>query len=582
MSDAATGSAGSYDSEHPPFVADAQRPALQRTFPVAQNLPSYRRKPFVRDLTAGLTVGALAIPSAMAYAELIGIPPVYGLYVLLLPLVAYALLGSSRQVIIGPEAGISGMLGASLIGLGGGDPAKVVALASATALLVGGCFVVARLIRLGWIADYFSRAALIGYLHGIVVVLVVGQLGKLTGVASGESEAIPQFVHFVTNLGQIHIASLAVGLVGLAAILVLQRVAPRLPTALVVVVLSIVVSALADMKSHGVAVVGDIPRGLPGFSLPSVSGGDLGRLAPVAVGVFLVSYADSILTARSFAGQHNQNVDANQELLALGIANVAAGFTHGFTPSASGSRTAVNDQMGARTQIAGLISVGLVAVVLMFLTAPIEYLPSPILAVLIITAAIGIVDPGGWRSLAASGAVPVVIAAATAVGVIVFGILPALGVAVAMSIVEVVARGAHPHDAVLGWVPSLERYGDVSFHRRAIVTPGVVVYRLDDRIFFANSTYVVGRINEAIAGAATETRALVFDAERVPGIDATAVDALTRLIEGLEARGIGVVIARASRSVIDQLERTGIVDLIGDGHVQPTVRAAVAVYAEPG
>jgi SulP family sulfate permease len=571
-----TGPAGAYESGESPFLRKAKKPALQRTFPVTEHLPKYRRRRFVRDLTAGLTVGALAIPSSMASAELIGVPPVFGLYVLLLPLIAYAALGSSRQVIIGPEAGVAAMLGAALVGLGGGDPTTLAALASITALLVGGCFVVARLLRLGWIADYFSRAVLIGYLHGICVVLIVGQLGKLTGVPSGEDKTIPQLAHAITHLGDIHGASFVVGLVALVSVLLLGRFVPKWPGALIVVVGAIIVSAAVDLAAHGVAVVGDIPPGLPRITIPSVSGADIGHLLPVALGVFFVSFADSILTARSFAGRHNQNVDANQELLALGVANLAAGVSQGFSPSASGSRTAVNDQMGARTQMAGLISVALVVAVLLFLTAPMEYLPSPVLAALIVAAAIGIVDPAGWRSLAASGRAPVVIAAVTSVGVIVLGILPALGLAVVMSIVEIVARGAHPHDAVLGFVPRLGRYGDVRFHRRAVVAPGVVVYRVDDRVFFANVGYVVGRINEAIAGAPTDTRVVVFDAERVPGVDATAVEALQRLIGVLRDRGIEVMIARAGRSVIDQFERTGILALLGEGHLHPTVSAAVA------
>jgi MFS superfamily sulfate permease-like transporter len=357
---------------------------------------------------------------------------------------------------------------------------------------------------------------------------------------------------------------------------VMRRVAPRLPMALVVVVIGIAVSEAADLEAHGVDVVGPIPAGLPKFQIPSASAADVRHLLPVAIGVFLVSFADSILTARSYAGQHDQHVDANQELVALGMANIASSVTQGFTPSASGSRTAVNDQMGARTQIAGLFSVALVAIVLLFLTGPMQYLPTPVLAALIVTAAIGIIDPNAWRSLAASGRFPVVIAITTAVGVVLLGILHALLIAVALSVVEIIARGSRPHDAVLGFVPRIDRYGDVRFHRTAIVTPGVVTYRLDDRMFFANAGYVTGRINEAIAGAPTETSVVVFDAERVPGIDVTATDALKKLIVSLRRQGIEFVIARAGRAVLEQLERAGAIDLLGADHVQPTVHGAVA------
>jgi high affinity sulfate transporter 1 len=542
---------------------------------VAATLPDYDGRPFVRDLAAGLTVGALAIPSAMAYAELVGVPAVNGLYVLLLPLVAYAVFGSSRQVIIGPEAGVAAMLGTALAGMAVG-PEELAPLAAAAALLTGAAFMLARILRLGWIADYFSRAVLVGYLHGIVVVVIAGQLGKLTGNPSGEQDPIPQIVHFVTHLGDTHGMTLAVGVAALVVVLTLRRVAPRLPAALIVVVIAIAVSYVMDLEERGVAVLDAIPSGMPSLQLPEVAAGDLVELLPIALGVFVVSFADSILTARSYAGRHNQHVDANQELFALGAANLTAGITTGFSPSASGSRTAVNDQLGARTQIAGMMSVLFVVVVLLFLTEPMAYLPSSVLAALIVSAAIGIVDVDAWRSLATAGRVSAVIAVITAVGVIAIGILPSLALAVVLSVVEIVARGSRPHDAVLGWVPRLARYADVRFHTDAEVEPGVLVYRLDDRLFFANVGYVVGRINEAIAGSPTEVRFVVFDAERVPDIDPTAIEALERLVGALGGRGIQLVLARSSRGVEEQLARTGIVDLIGAEHVHPTVRAAVA------
>ncbi|MGH9279590.1 MAG: SulP family inorganic anion transporter, partial [Acidimicrobiales bacterium] len=455
------------DGDRSPFKRRAAQPWLHQVVPVSAHLPKYRRPALARDLAAGLTVGALAIPSAMAYAELVGVPAVNGLYVLLLPVVAYAAFGSSRQLSLGPEAGVAAMLGAGLVPFTGGDPARALPLAAVVALLVGACYAVARLFRLGWIADYFSVAVLIGYLHGIAVVLVVGQLGKLTGVTTGETETLPQLAHHLTHLGDIHALSAVLGGAALAIVLGLRRWSPRVPGSLIVLVAGIVISAAVDLASRGVAVVGPIPSGLPRFALPGATASDVLQMLPIAVGVFFVSFADSILTARAYAGKHNQSVDANQELLALGLANVAAGFTQGFTPSASGSRTAVNDQMGARTQLAGLFSVALAVAVLLFLTAPIEYLPSPLLGALIVAAAISLVTPARWKSLATAGRVPVVIAGFTTAAVILVGVLPALVAAVALSIIEVVARGARPNDAVLGFVPRLDRYGDVRFHRSA-------------------------------------------------------------------------------------------------------------------
>ena len=278
------------------------------------------------------------------------------------------------------------------------------------------------------------------------------------------------------------------------------------------------VSYAADLSAHGVATVGTIPSGLPTIRVAARRAPPTSlHLLPAALGVFAVGYADSILTARSFAGRSGDHVRANQELLALGAANLGAGVTQSFPVGASGSRTAVNAQVGGRTQFVGIISAVAIAIVLLFLTEPVSYLPSACLGAVIVAAAIGLIEPGAWRALARAGRAEVVIAAVTMAGVIAVGVLEALVVAVALSIVDVVRRSARPHDAVLGWVERLGRYADVSLHPRAIVTPGVVVYRLDDRLLFANAEYVKGRIHEAIAGAKTPTRWLVFDAEGVSG-----------------------------------------------------------------
>ena len=292
------------------------------------------------------------------------------------------------------------------------------------------------------------------------------------------------------------------------------------------VVAAIAASALLGLAEEGVATVGQIPSGLPSLELPTAPLGDLLALVPAALGIFLVSFSDEILTARSFAGHHGQHVAADTELTAMGAASLAAGVTQGFPIGASGSRTAVNDQMGARTQLAGLLAAAAIAVVLLFLTEPMRYLPKATLGAVIVAAAIGLVDPAAWRALARTSRVEVAIAAVTMVGVVAVGVLEALLVAVALSIVDVARRSATPHDAVLGWVERLGRYADVRLHPRPRLTLGVLVYRLDDRLFFANAGYVKGRIREALHGAPTPVRWPVFDAEALSHVDATGVDAL--------------------------------------------------------
>jgi len=491
------------------------------------------------------------------------------------------LLGSSRQLIVGPEGSIAALVAAALLPLAADDPERYASLAALLAVLVGAVFLGAKLIRLGWVADYFSRAVLIGYIHGVAVVLVIGQLGKLLGLDIDAQDPLAQLAEVVGELGSLSGTTLAVGVACLAPLLLLRWRAPKIPGPLVVVIAAIVASAAIGLASEGVAVVGEIPPGLPGIELPGLGLSDVLALLPAALGIFFVSFSDEILTARSFAGKRGQHVRADQELTAMAAANLAAGLTQAFPVGASGSRTAVNDQMGGRTQISGLIGASAIACVLLFLTEPMQYLPKATLGAVIVAAAIGLIEPASWRGLARTSRVEVAIAAVTMAGVVAVGVLKALLVAVALSIVDVVRRSATPHDAVLGWVDRQGRYADVRLHPRAQVTPGVLVYRLDDRLFFANASYVKGRIREAIRGAPGPVRLMVFDAEALTHVDATGVDALTELIRSLQQQQITFVFARLKSMMRQNLQEAGVLDLVGEDHLHPTVRAAVQAASAP-
>lgn len=572
-----------YDDSQPAFAPKPRPPLVQRVAPVTAHLEGYVGRYLRPDLLAGVTVAALAIPSGMAYAEVAGLSPVAGLYALLLPAVAYALLGSSRQLIVGPEAALALLVASIVAPMAEGDPGRYATLAAMLALLTGGVYLVAFVARLGWIADYFSRAVLVGYIHGIVVILVVGQLEKLLGLSIDAEDPLPQLVEIAQELDQTSLVTLAVGVVSIVALVLLRRFVPAIPASLAVVVAGIAASGVLSLADHGVATVGDIPAGLPSFVFPGVGADDLVVLLPAALAVFCVGYADGVLTARSFAGRHGQSVRANQEILALGAANAAAGLTQSFAVGASGSRTAVNDQTGGRTQVVGIIAAAVIAVVLLFLTEPVELLPKAVLGAVIVIAAFGLVDLGEWRALRAAGIAEVVIAGVTMFGVVVVGVLWGLAVAVVLSILHTTSRSARPHDAVLGWVPRLGRYADASTHRSAQITPGVVAYRLDDRLFFANAAYVRARILEAIDGATTRTRWLVFDAEGVPTVDSTGTEMLEQLIDQLGTMGIELAVARAKGPLLDALDATGLTERIGIENLYPNIEAAVAACAaRPG
>ena len=567
--------AGTDYDQSSPFRPEREEPLLTRTIPVASELPSYRAPSARRDAIAGVTVAALAIPSAMAYAEVAGVSPVNGLYALLLPAVLYAFLGSSRQLSIGPEGSLATLVAAAVLPLAVAGSPHAAELAAMLALLVAACFVIAWALRLGWIADYFSRPVLLGYIHGVAVVLVIGQLGKLLGLSIEAKDPLPQLWEVAEELGSVSGTTLAVSVVSLAVLFSLRLVMPKLPAALLIVVTAIGLSWAMGFDAHGIAVVGRIPAGLPNFAIPRPSFTEIVKLLPAAVGVFLVCFADEILTARSFAGKHDQTVRGSQELLAMSAASAAAGFTQGFPIGASGSRTAVNDNMGARSQIAGIFAASTVALILLFLTEPVQYLPKAVLGAVIVFAAVGLIEPHAWRALAAIDPVEVAIAAVTTGCVIFFGVLEALVVAVGLSMVDTVRRSAHPHDAVLGWVERLGRYADVSLHPSARVTPGVIVYRLDDRLFFANARYFKGRIREAVRAAPTPTHRLVVDADAITYADATGLDALLDVTKDLRRDEITLVLARLRTRMAEQLEDAGVLDAIGREHLYPTVRAAV-------
>ncbi len=531
------------------------------------------------DALAGLTVAALALPASMAYAELAGLPVTAGLYALLLPVLAYAFLGSGLRVMVGPEGAVALLVASALAPLAAAGSAQYTTLAAALALGVGAVFLVARLLRLGWVADYFSQAVLVGYISGVAVLMILGQLEKLTGLSSQYSNSVQAAFDILWHLGDASAATVAVGITALAVLVVFGRFLPRWPGALVVVVLGIVVSWWFDLQARGVTVTGPIPAGLPSLERPDLTSSQMLSLVMPAVAIFLVSYSDAVLTARSFAARHGETIDADQELLAFGAASVGAGFTQGMPIGTSGSRTAVNDSMRATSQVSGLVSFGAIGLILLLLTEPIQYLPTAILGAVIVFASLKLIEPQQWRGLAHSSRVEVGISAVTAVVVVGIGVLPAIVVAVVLSIIDVVRRAATPGDAVLGCSRSSgftdQRYADVDTHPGARVTPGVVVYRIQERLFFANAHFFKRRVWAAVDGAPKPVRHLVLDAAMISGIDASAVEAVREVQAGLHSRNIVLEVARATDELREQFAQTGLTELIGPEPLPATVAAAV-------
>jgi high affinity sulfate transporter 1 len=530
------------------------------------------------DVVAGLTVAAYLVPQVMAYAVLAGLPPVTGLWAILAPLALYALLGSSRQLSVGPESTAALMTAAVVAPLAAGDPARYAALAAALAIMVGLLCLIAYAARLGFVADLLSKPILVGYLAGVAVIMIVGQLSRLTGVPV-EGDSIPaELVSFAANLTEMDPATAVFGAAVLALLLLGHHFFPRLPTPLIVVLLATVAVLAFDLRAHGIAVVGAVPLGLPAPALPDLT--DLRHLLLPAVGVLVVGYTDMVLTARAFAVRGGQQVDANQELLALGAANLGAGVLRGFPVSSSGSRTALAVAAGGRTQVYSLVALACVVAVLLFAGPGLALFPTAALGAIVVYAATRLVDVAGFRRLAAFRRTELLLALAAFAGVLVFDILYGVLLAVGLSVAEMLYRVARPHDAVQGFVPGLAGMHDIDDYPDATTVPGLVVYRYDSPLFFANAEDFRRRALAAVDGRGEPVIWFVLNAEANVEVDSTGLGALEELRAELTGRGVVFALARVKQDLLTALDAYGLTAAIGTERIFPTLPTAVAAYQD--
>ena len=545
--------------------------------PGLRDLRHYDRAALRPDLIAAVTVAAVAVPASLGMAELAGLPVVVGLYATMLPLAAYALFGSSRQLVVGPEGTLAALTAVTIAPLAGGDPAQYAALAAALALVMGVVLLLGGLLRLGFMADFFSKPVLLGYINGIALTIIAGQLGKLLGVSVSEQDFFPILREVFSELGQVDplTAFLSISLVGLA--LLLRRVAPMVPATLVVVVVAIVASVLFDLAEHGVAVVGDVEGGLPPLGLPDVTLDDIVDLLLPASAFALIAFADSIASVRSYAVKNGYEIDPNRELAGLGGANLAAGISAAFPISGSGSRTALNDSTGGRTQLVGIATAVLVAVIALFATPLIEPLPDAALGVVVVIAAVGLFDVFAIWGLRRVREAEFALAIAALVGVLLLGVLGGVAVAVGLSIAVFVYRSVRPHDAVLGTAQDVDGYHDIDRYADAETLPGLVVYRFDAPLFFANAEFFRERVL-GLVDAERSVEWFVVNAEAFTYLDATAIDALAQLQVDLAERDVALVFARLKSRQQGIFERTGLAEQVGRERFFPTVRASVAAF----
>jgi SulP family sulfate permease len=550
-----------------------------KAVPIPGWIRGYERGWLRGDVLAGVTVTAYLIPQVMAYAEVAGVPPEAGLWAVVGGLTLYVALGSSRQLSVGPESTTALMTATALGSLVAVGDDRV-PLAAALALMVAACCAIGWLLRLGALADLLSRPVLVGYLAGIAATMAASQLGKLLGVPEHASSFADEVREVFTNLDQMHVPTATLGLVTLAVLLTLSHFFPRAPTALIGMLGATAVVYFFDLRDRGVAVVGDIPAGLPVPGLPDVAADDLVALIGPAVGIAFVAYTDNILTGRAFASRHGQTVDAQRELLALSGANLGAGLVGGIPVSSSGSRTAIGDAVGQRTQLGGLVTVACTVLALLTLRPVLAAFPVAGLAAVVVYAATRLVDVRELVRFGRFRTSELVLALATTVSVLVLDVLLGIVAAIALSVLDLLRRVARPHDAVLGIVPGLAGMHDIEDYPSAQVVPGLLIYRYDSPLFFANAEDFRLRALASVDEAGTQVRWFVLNAEAISEVDITATDALEQLRAELERRRIVVGIARMKEELREDLARTAFLRQIPDDRIFATLPTTVEAYQE--
>jgi len=555
---------------------------ISRLLPGARALTSYQLSWLRRDVLAGLVLSTLLVPQGMAYAELAGLPAITGLYTTILCLVGYALFGPSRILVLGPDSSLGPMIAATILPILGsnGSPERAIALASMLALTVGAIMLAAGIAKLGFVADLLSKPTQIGYMNGLALTILIGQLPKLFGFSVSANGLIDEARGFVDGLssGDAVGAAVAIGLLSLGLILALGRWLPRIPGVLVAVVAAIAATSAFNLADHGVSLVGTLPKGFPPLTVPSPIS-DLPLLVAGALGIALVALTDTISTASAFAARTGQEVNGNGEMIGIGAANLAAGLFQGFPVSTSGSRTAVAEQAGAKTQLTGVIGAATIVLMLVLVPGLLKNLPNPTLAAVVIAASLSLADLPGTVRLWHQRRVEFLLSTTAFLGVALLGVLAGIAVAVALSILNVFRRAWRPYQTTLGRIPGTPGHHDRHLHPNAEQLPGLVIFRFDAPLFFANARTFRDQIRR-LAAADPRPTWILLAAEPITDIDTTAADMLADLDQQLNAAGTSLVFAELKDPVRAKLERYELIGPLDPDHFFPTLDAALDSFRQ--
>jgi len=553
---------------------------IKSFIPILEWLPKYNKSWLRGDVIAALTVWALLVPEGMAYAGIAGMPPETGLYAALLALAGYAIFGTSRHLNVGPSSTVAALSFALVAPLAVAGPDDFIALTITLALMTGVVLIIAGLLRLGVLADFLSKPVLGGFVIGLAISIAVGQLDKVLGY---EAEApvldfMPDILAIISGLGMTHLPTLIVGIVSLALLFLMHAYTPKIPAAITVVFLAVVLSSIFDFEARGIHIVGEIPSGLPNLGLPQgIALADIGVLLPGAVAIALVGFAESVASARSYATKYGYEINANQEMIALGVANGCAGFSQAFSVDGSLSRSAAGEGAGAKSQMASILLAIFVFITILFLTPLFRTLPEPTLGAIVIHAVWHLIDFKKLQGYYRIKRIDFWAALVAMIGVLSLGILQGLLLAVLLSLLGLLAAAKNPATAVLGKAPDENAYHSLEHFPEAQTYPGLIIFRFDNQLFFANAPSLQQHIRELVA-TDPEARWILVDAESMNDIDITGTDMLAELHDELEKSDIELHFCRVKSHVRETMDRAGLTEIIGVDHFYPAVQSGVDAY----
>jgi high affinity sulfate transporter 1 len=549
---------------------------ILRYLPILQWLPKYQFSWLRADIIAGLTVWAVMVPESMAYAGIAGVPPLVGLYTVPIPLIAYAIFGTSRTMVIGPDSATAlislGTVGAVLSSQGGATQlSEFIAITSALALIVGVIFMVLGLARMGWVANFIPTPVMKGFIQGLVWVTIIGQVPKLFGISGEHGNFFEQLFAIIPNVAHANPVTTSIGLVSLVLLFLIKHYLPKLPSALTILVGSIVVVSMFNLSTQGVEIVGKVEAGLPVLAMPKFTLSQLELLIPGALAIVLLGYAETLGAAKAASAQCGGSIDPNQELVALGPANVGTAFSGGFLVVGSLSKTSISMGSGGKTQMASLVHAAFIILTLMFLLPLFKNLPHAALAAIVIEAMLGLLDFSYLKKLWKLSRVELSIAMIAYIAVMSIGVLQGMGLGVALSILVLIYRSSSPHGAVLGRVAGTNVFHDISIHPSLETTPGLLIFRFYSSLFFSNANHFEEALLAKVNSAEEPVRKVLIDAETINQIDSTATEMLLKLQNALKIKGIILAFSSVHDAVKDKMARAGIVDVVGDKYFFDTL-----------